>query len=119
MDYKKSNIAVIGHSSNKKVLYDQIKEFSKDSTQSNIEKLLDENYGINKESLMKLYISIEQIIRPIVDSLIAAGLTFEEIRKLLEISKKSRPILSKTIILKKSSKKPYKIKRFKRFKNHR
>ena len=119
MDYKKCNVAVIGHGSNKNDFYDQIKKFSKDLNQSDLEKILDENYGINRESMMKLYVSIEQVVSPIVDSLIAAGLTFEEIRKLLKISKKSRPILSKTIVLKKSSKNPYKQRRYKRFKNHR
>jgi len=94
-------------------------EFNEYSTQSDIEKILDENYGINRESMMKLYVSIEQVLRPIVESLIEAGLTFDEIRKLLKISKKSSPILSKTIVLKKSSKKPYKQRRYKRFKNHR
>ena len=100
-------------------LYVQIKKFRKDLNQSDIEKFVDEQYGINRESMMKLYVSIEQVLSPIVDSLIAAGLTFEEIRKLLKLSKKSRPILSKTIVLKKSSKNPYKQRRYKRFQNHR
>lgn len=100
-------------------LYDQINKFGKGLKPSDIEDFLDVNYGINRESMMKLYVSIEQVLRPIVASLIAAGFTFEEIRKLLKISKKSRTILSKTIVLKKSSKKPYKQRRYKRFQIHR
>lgn len=124
MDYKKPIGLIAGRGSSKpfmnlKQTIDDKLEFNHDSTQSDLEKILYENYGINRESMMKLYVSIEQVLMPIVDSLIAAGLTFEEIRKLLKISKKSRPILSKTIVLKKSSKKPYKQRRYKRFKNHR
>lgn len=124
MDYKKPIGLIAGRGSSKpfmnlKQTIEHKLEFNEDSTQTDIGKLLDENYGINRESMMKLYVSIEQVLRPIVESLIAAGLTFEEIRKLLKISKKSRPILSKTIVLKKTSKKPYKQRRYKRFQNHR
>lgn len=119
MDYKKSNIAVIGHGSNKNDLYDQIKKFSKDLNQSDIEKFLDEQYGINRTSISKLCMSLEQLLKPITVSLMDIGFMFDELGKLIKNSEKSRPILSKTIVLKKSSKKPYKIKRFKRFQNHR
>lgn len=124
MDYKKPIGLIAGRGSSKPIIdlkrtIEHKLEFNEYSTQSDIEKILDENYGINRESMMKLYVSIEQVLSPIIESMIAAGLTFEEIRKLLKISKKSRPILSKTIVLKKSSKKPYKQRRYKRFQNHR
>ncbi|GEM_PF-6404177 len=119
MDYEKTHIAVIGHGSNKNELYDRIKEFSKDLNQSDIEKFLDEQYGINRISIAKLYTSIQQILTPIFDTFIAAGYTFEEIGKLIKNSEKSRSNLSKTIVLKKSSIKPYKQRRYKRFQNHR
>jgi len=119
MEDKKVNIAVIGHGSNKNEFYDRIKEFSKDLNQSDIEKFLDEQYGINRVSMAKLYSSIQQVLTPIFDSLIEAGLTIEEIGKLIKLYEKSRSNLSKTIVLKKSSKKPYKQRRYKRFQNHR
>ena len=119
MEDKITRIAVIGHSSNRNDLYDQIKKFSKDLNQSDIEKFLDEQYGINRVSMTKLYSSIQQVLTPIFDSLISVGLTIEEIGKLIKFYEKSRSNLSKTIVLKKSSKKPYKQRRYKRFKNHR
>lgn len=115
----KIQIAVIGHSSNKNDLYDKIKEFSKVLNQADIERFLDEQYGINRISISKLYTTIQQVLTPIFDNFIAAGYTFEEIGKLIKNNEKRRPILSKTIVLKKSSKKPYKQRRYKRFKNHR
>lgn len=119
MEVKKSNIAVIGHGSNRNDLYDQIKKFSKDLNHSDIEKFLDEQYGINRTSISKLCMSLEQLLKPITTSLMDIGFMFDELGKMIKNSEKSRSILSKTIVLKKSSKKPYKIKRFKRFKNHR
>lgn len=119
MEDKKSNIVVIGQGSNKNDLYDQMKKYSRDLNQSDIEKFLDENYGINRESIMKLYISIEQLLKPISTSLMDIGFMFDELGKMIKNCEKSRSILSKTIVLKKSSKKPYKQRRYKRFKNHR
>ncbi len=119
MEDKRSNVAVIGHCSNKNDLYDQIKMFSKDLNQSDIEKFLDEQYGINRNSIAKLYASINQVLHPVFDSLIAFSYSIEEFAKLIKNSEKSRSILSKTIVLKKSSKKPYKQRRYKRFQNHR
>lgn len=115
----KFQIAVIGHSPNKNDLYDRIKGFSKDLNQSDIEKFLDEQYGINRTSIFKLCLSLEQLLKPITTSLMDIGFMFDELGKLIKNSEKSRPILSKTIVLKKSSKKPYKQRRYKRFKNHR
>ena len=100
-------------------LYVQIKKFRKDLNQSDIEKFVDEQYGINRTSLSKLCMSLEQLFKPITTSLMDIGFMFDELGKLIKNSEKSRPILSKTIVLKKSSKKPYKQRRYKRFKNHR
>ena len=119
MEDKKSNIAVIGHGSNKNDLYDQIKKFSKDLNQSDIEKFLDEQYGINRTSISNLCMSLEQLLKPITTSLMDIGYMFDELGKMIKNSEKSRSILSKTIVLKKSTKKPYKQRRYKRFKNHR
>lgn len=119
MDYKESNIAVIGHGSNKSDLYDQIKKFSRDLNQPDLEKFLDEQYGINRTSLSKLCMSLEQLLKPIATSLMDIGFMFDELGKLIKNSEKSSPILSKTIVIKKTSKKPYKQRRYKRFQNHR
>lgn len=119
MEDKITRIAVIGHGSNKNDFYDHINKFNKELNRSIIAKSLEESFGITYESLNNLSKSISEVINPIFDSFITAGFTAEEIIKLIKNSEKSSPILLKTIVLKKSSKKPYKQRRYKRFKNHR
>lgn len=124
MDYKKPIVLIAGRGSSKpfmdlKRTIEHKLEIKEDSTQSNMEKLLDENCGINRESISKLCLSLEQLLKPINTSLMDIGFMFDELGKLIKNSEKSKPILSKTIVLKKSSKKPYKQRRYKRFKNHR
>lgn len=119
MEDKITRIGVIGHGSNKNDFYDHISKFNKELNRSIIAKSLEESFGITCESLNNLSKSISEVINPIFDSFIATGFTVDEIIKLIKNSEKSRSNLSKTIVLKKSSKKPYKQRRYKRFQNHR
>jgi len=99
---------------------EQADQFLKDRLQK-IEQLGDVGASIvvGLEILSKKVKPIAEAIEFTIDNLIAAGFTVEEIIKLIKNSEKSSPILLKTIVLKKSSKKPYKQRRYKRFQNHR